>query len=80
MAIVGCYVMDLCCDNACEDRDNCTDVDGQLTDRLGHKVLDMLQIVGPNRADCRRQARELGWKFKRGNGVMCPDCAKNKTR
>lgn len=32
------------------------------------------EFVGRDRADCRRQARQMGWAFGRDGTVKCPDC------
>lgn len=64
--IVGCYSMDLYCDN-----DHKTD--GTARE---YQLAKPGQYTGHTEADCKRDARKEGWKFKRNGKVYCPACPK----
>jgi len=69
--IVGCYSLDLYCDNFDIAKN-------QAEDRYGHRYNDFPhQFTGFSRAECVRNARRRGWIVNiSGNKAYCPDCAK----
>jgi len=69
--IVGCYVLDLYCDN-----DDCPSAEGRH--RGGKNEPD--QFTGPSKRYCYRDAKKAGWKISdKRDAAYCPDC-KGKAR
>lgn len=71
--IVGCYSLDLYCENFDIAKD-------QAEDELGHKYNDFPdQFTGHSRAECVRNARRRGWIVNISGGkAYCPMCVKNR--
>lgn len=66
---VGCYSLDLYCDNEGAHPHNY---------RNGNNLEDgqfPSQYTAETASSCRRQARKVGWKL--GKKDLCPRCAKN---
>jgi len=63
--IVGCYTMDLYCDNP-----KCEAVFAGLD---GHRDGIQMGFTGSTRAACARQARRVGWRVGRTK-AYCPRC------
>lgn len=64
--IVGCYSMDLYCEN----RDNKVCLDDRY-------VSVQFQATGRTERDCLKDARAFGWKFPIKDGMrlaFCPKC------
>ena len=65
---VGCYVLDLYCDSESHPGFNWkTDniQDGKFPD----------QFTAEFGYECRKQAKEAGWKLFRNGNALCPRCA-----
>lgn len=69
--IVGCYSVDLYCDN--EDRTG----DKRCKRRNGPLRYGSDQYTGETEGECLRQARKEGWKFTRDRPrkAYCPACS-----
>lgn len=64
MSIVGCYSLDLYCDNGGDQAHD-------------WKVSFPHQFTGETASTCRKQARERGWKLDLVNyKAYCPRCVK----
>ena len=70
MAIVGCYSLDLYCENY--DMANFHEVD-----KFGHRYNDFPhQWTGYDRAECFRKARKAGWVINvHKHTAYCPKCS-----
>jgi hypothetical protein len=68
--IVGCYSLDLYCDNYIIDPT-------VVEDKWGHRYDDFPdQFTGFSRAECVRNARRRGWIVNIcGKKAYCPKCA-----
>lgn len=69
--IVGCYTVDLYCENA----------EGvQATCSVGYGYKGPPQYVGQTEGECLRAARADGWLFTRDRPrkAYCPKCAKER--
>ena len=77
MGIAACYSMDLYCDNL-KGPDPLTVA--ETPDDGVHSFNEFPhQFTGETFAECARQARELGWVFKRDRmTVLCPKCSGKK--
>ena len=62
--IVGCYSMDLYCSN-----------DARCVGEIGpyQRQVRFCGFTGETAAQCRKEARKIGWKFINGD-VICPKC------
>lgn len=68
--IVGCYTMDVYCDNG-------NAVPGMTGDGPGDSGHDFddrgfAQSTGRTEGECKRALRARGWRFSRDGRVLCP--------
>jgi hypothetical protein len=69
MPCIGCYSLDLYCDNESHT----------IAKDMRYYNVPCLNVIGFNCADCLRQAKLAGWKIKyKTNKCYCPECVKNK--
>jgi hypothetical protein len=68
MTIVGCYTMDLYCLRETCEREKLANTFRPAVQPCPH------QFTGQTEAQCRREARRVGWRFSKGD-VTCPHCA-----
>lgn len=70
--IVGCYTMDLYCDNADRKsegfRKTCTE------------GWERSQYIGMSYSGCMRSAKKEGWRFRDGRFSYCPKCSAKKSK
>lgn len=67
---VGCYTLDLYCDNA-----------KQWPDDLGHDYGEFpWSYTGELGSKCRAKARKAGWKLLPDGGAICPKCNKRSNK
>lgn len=64
--IVGCYTLDLYCDQP-----------HNINDYNGISGVAAANFQGSTRMDCIRQARKSGWIFHNNGLISCPACAKS---
>lgn len=77
--IVGCYSMELYCRNHM-DKDMNASPYGEgciAADRYGPRRKPW-EFNGTTHADCKRQAKQMGFKFTKDKDVICPECVKAK--
>lgn len=67
--IVGCYTLDLYCEN-----------DRQYPDGTHDFYEFPHQYTGETHAECNRQARKQGWKLTRDKKAFCPKCSRRTKR
>ena len=68
--IVGCYSMHLYCDKS-------SIAPGEVYDDLGHIYHEFPhEFSGRTEAECKKSARERGWKFTGAGEAHCPKCTK----
>lgn len=75
--IVGCYSLDLYCDNPLET------YFGQGATPIGFHGFDEFphQFIAETGENCRQQARKRGWKLDLQNHkAYCPRCVLNNTK
>ena len=73
--IVGCYSLDLYCDNFDLMKDQVEDSYGHRYDEFPH------QFTGYSRPECVRNARHRGWIVNiPANKAYCPGCVKKHRR
>lgn len=76
--IVGGYTLDLYCDDP-KHHGFTLDSGRHLVYLSDGATIDLIDsFVGRTDRECRKQARETGWIFKRDREVVCPFCAKRK--
>ena len=62
----GCYVLHVYCDDP-----------GHTLWRDGFPEWE---YTGETRAECRRQAKRDGWKYRKDGTTICPACARRAAR
>ena len=75
MSIVGCYSLDLYCENF--------DIyEREVEDKFGHRYDDFPdEFTGYDRAECFRNARKAGWVINvRKHTAYCPKCSHKKPK
>ena len=73
MSIIGCYSLDLYCDN-----EQAHWVEGE-TWQKGYCNVPMFETIGRSRASCFRRARKAGWTIDpRTYKTRCPKCKGKK--
>lgn len=73
MAIVGCYTLDLYCDNS-------NIPDGKVTDGI-HRYDEFPDSYSMELgSECRSLARKDGWLLKRNGDAICPKCNKRNRK
>ncbi len=71
---VSCYDMHLYCDYGSDIPNTGLPYD---QDSKLHGFMEMPhELTGKDRAECVRDARKMGWVFKRDGRTICPKCAK----
>jgi len=77
MGEVGCYTLDLYCDN--EDEELTLPGKAHVQGHPGFYKYFAWQFIGETAAQCRRVARRTGWTWKLDGQVLCPICSGKKT-
>ncbi len=74
---VGCYTLDLYCDNYINNPSVTEYTNGYVSDKLGHRMGEFPhQYTHELGAKCRSRARRDGWVFARDGTTICPTCSK----
>lgn len=78
--IVGGYTINLYCDHPKHGKQT-TFSDGTVHVEVSAAqwVYLCIEFVGHSERECKQQARESGWVFKRGRKVICPFCSKKRS-
>jgi hypothetical protein len=69
--IVGCYTLDLYCDNL-------NIPEGAVTDGIHDYKEFPKTFIHEYGSVCRKIARAKGWKFTRDGRALCPKCSGRK--
>lgn len=72
--IVGCYSLHLYCDTG-NAKPGMTGDGGNSPHGFDNPGFG--EFTGPTEGDCKRQARNQGWRFGRDSRVFCPTCNRN---
>ena len=85
--IIGCYTLTLYCLNdpvsagSEEEAERLRATEPQSPSPYGGTTPRHWDIhpsfTGQNLRDCKRQARQAGWVFRKGD-VLCPECARDE--
>lgn len=74
---VGCYCLDLYCENYTDTSQFTQDAAGRLVDAVGHEFRGYpRQYTAETGTECRSRARKAGWLLRRDGTALCPLCRK----
>jgi hypothetical protein len=75
--IVGCYSLDLYCENA----EKAGDMHGTGRDGIHDYQEFPMTFTSDRRQECEREARSIGWMINNKTGIcLCPKCSRKNIR